>query len=58
MSELCVCCTRPAATDIEVGDGLWVGVCSEHLARRTQAEARRRASGRGQTGPTGARATT
>jgi len=40
--ELCVCCSRPAVGDVEVSAGLVVGVCGEHLARRVQAEARRR----------------
>jgi len=39
---LCVCCSRPAVGDIEVSAGLLVGICDEHLARRMQAEARRR----------------
>ena len=39
---LCVRCSRPAVVDIEVSAGLLVGICDEHLARRMQAEARRR----------------
>jgi len=41
-TELCVCCSRPAVGDIEISVGLLVGVCSEHLARRMQAEDRHR----------------
>jgi hypothetical protein len=43
-AELCVCCSRRAVGDVEVSPGLLVGVCSEHLARRLEAEARHRAA--------------